>query len=171
MQQPSGTIVYTDQLGEADILSIKDSFKKKYFVGQLQSNKPVKLVLSKAEHRYVDSVITLLPKLYWQNSLFNNSERIPKDSIWARIDKQHKESADRIVNAKSDSSRNQAISKWIEASNTFQFSVPIFLRNRSIFFFYFKRLCGSQCGTSDLSVYRLENGVYKKWFLIDGGEY
>ena len=169
---PQGTLVYTDKLDDYVILNIKESLKKQIFVGKLASKKGRDtFILSKSELKYIDSILRKLHLVFWKDSIFSNSKRISKDSLWSRIDNQNRKSYENLINATSDSSRNLAKRNWIDNANTFQFSIPIFLRSKSIFFFYYIRLCGSMCGVSDLSVYRIENGVYKKWFLISGGAF
>jgi hypothetical protein len=165
---PVGTLVYTDMLDKFAISDMKESLGKKVYIGRTASLTYDTLKLSKAEVKYVDSILRTLPTLYWQDSIFAESRRIPKDSLWSWISKQNKKSYDDIVKATSDSLRKLANKAWMTNANTFQFSMPIFLRKKTIFFFYYMRICGSLCGVTDLSVYRLENGVYKKWFLISG---
>lgn len=166
---PEGVLVYTDRLDDAVISEMKKSLRKRTYIGKTALNKSDTLTLSRSEIKYIDSVVSAFPKLFWTHSLFSHSERISRDSLWPRIDKQFKKSYDSLVKATTDFGRQIARREWIKNANTFQFATPIFLRNRTIFIFYYMRLCGSLCGVTDLSVYRLENGAYKRWIVISKG--
>lgn len=89
--------------------------------------------------------------------------------MWARIEKQNREFYKKRLTDTTEADRLKLLGNQIENANTFQFSPPIYFRNNSIFIFYFIRLCGSLCGVEELSFYRLENGNYKKWFVLTGG--
>lgn len=91
--------------------------------------------------------------------------------MWILIERKNKEF---YAQKSFDTSKNEIIKpigRQVQNANTFQFSPIIYLREKSIFLFYFIRLCGSLCGVYELYFYRLENGKYKKWLLLSGGAF
>jgi hypothetical protein len=90
---------------------------------------------------------------------------IPADSMWSFISKQIR------LAFKEKPAESHASLHWMSYSTVFQFSKPIFLKNRSIVIFYFLRVCSANCGVEDFSVYRWQNGEYRHWLTIAGGTF
>lgn len=169
-EHPNGTLYYTDRLDSGFIKRIRESLKRRKFIGgPTSSNTYATVRLSKKEKKYLDSSLNKFYSNFWQDTLFKNSKRIPVDSMWARIQKQNREFHKNRIRDTTEAALINSIRKEVENANTFQFSPLIYFRNKSIFISFFVRLCGNTCGVDELSFYKLENGIYKKWFLISGG--
>ena len=149
-----------------------ESLKRRKFIGGPTSSNTYDTVrLSKKEKKYLDSSLNELYSNFWQDTLFKNSKRIPVDSMGARIEKQNREFYKNKISDTTQAGSINSIRNQVENANTFQFSPLVYFRSKSIFIFFFVRLCGGTCGVDELSFYKLENGVYKKWFLISGGAF
>ena len=154
----SDSIRYTDQIKAVTDFSFTENFKNSSIIGYDFSKKSkVNIKLSKKENAQLRKELRNFYGVRWRDSLFTNSRMIPADSMWSTISKGIRFAF--AVNPNAD---------YMSYSTVFQFSKPIFLRNRSIAIFYFLRLCSSQCGVEDFSVYKLDNGEYKRWLILSG---
>jgi hypothetical protein len=166
-EHPEGTLYYTDKLDSGLIVRIKGSLQKRKFIGRINSTTYGKIRLSRKEKRYLDSNINKLYSIRWKDSLFENSRMIPNDSMWAHIDRRNREFS-KFARVATTEAIN-LVNNRVTFCNTFQFSCPIYFRDRSIFIVFFIRLCGNECGVEELAFYRLEEDMYKKWFIVYGG--
>jgi hypothetical protein len=136
------------------------------FIGKSSPEKCDTLLLSIKEKKCLVSTINKLKSYYWKDSLFVNSKRIPADRMWAHIKNQNQ----KVFRSKSkdttEAGNIEFINELVDSASTFQFSPLIYFRNKSIFIVYILRLCGGECGDDELAIYRLENGIYKKWFIL-----
>ncbi len=169
-QQPDGTIYYTDKLDDWCISIIKKSLHKRKLIGIGRPMNVDTLRLSRKEQKYFDSVINKLKFNYWSDSLFPNSKRIPVDSFHSHISQKNREFHQAIARDTSNNSIN-FIGKMVSFSNTFQFSPLIYFRNKSLLLFFVLRMCGGDCGIYELNLYKFEDGIYRKWLLINGGAF
>jgi hypothetical protein len=170
-EHSEGKLYYTDKLDSNIILEIKHKIKARKYMLNNTLGEFETIVISKKEKKYIDSILNKTYAYIWSDSLFANSKRIPKDSMWTHIERKNKEF---YAQKSFDTSKNEiikSIGRQVQNANTFQFSPIIYLREKSIFLFYFIRLCGSLCGVYELYFYRLENGKYKKWLLLSGGAF
>jgi hypothetical protein len=167
-QEPfSDSIRYTDKLKPVTNIRVLDNFQHSEIVGyDLSTQKKVKIKLSKEENAQLQRELQGFYKVRWHDSLFVDSRMIPADSMWSFVSSQLKLAFSKNSKEKPDSSIN-----YMSYSTVFQFSKPIFLRNRSFVIFYFLRLCASDCGVEDFSVYRMQNGQYKRWLSMGGGAF
>jgi hypothetical protein len=173
-QEPeSDTITHTDQLHKYGIELIKRSFQNDTIWGWENGERSKEwLILSKPEKKYVKRLANKMEQLKQDGPLFPGTRMIAQDSMWAYITKRNKEFWQfylRKVKSGDTTNLNKTLDSRVGYCNVFQFSSPIFLRNKSLVIFYYLRMCGSECGVQDLSVYRLENGEYKRWLFVDGG--
>ena len=166
-EHPNGTLFYTDRLDSGLIKRIKESLKRRKFIGRTSLTTYDTIHLSRKEKRHLISSVNNFYSNIWTDSLFNNSKMIPKDSMWFRITKQNKEFYEQRQKAKSKN--NNYTADMVHNANTFQFSPVIYLRNKSLFIVYYLRLCGGQCGVQEFAFYKLENGEYKKSVIVSGG--
>ena len=166
-EQPKGTLYYVDKLNKDFITLFKDKFRNRKIIGIVEYNVFDSMLLSGKEMRLIKSGINKLYSFRWNDSLFLNSKRIPGGSMWAHISKRNKEFSAMARTLPKD--QLHITNDRVTYANVFTFSYPIWLRNGSMFILFFYRMCGPECGVNELAVYRLENGVYKKWILIYGG--
>ena len=171
-EHPEGTLYYTDKLDSAQVLYISGYLQKRKFKNLTISKKSVnhKIRLSRKEKKYLDSSVNTLYSICWKDSLFENSKRIPKDSMWAHIQRRNRE----VYALAMDSTRPEkirSVNYRVMYSNTFQFCFPVYFRNRSFFLVYFLRMCGPECGVQELSFYKRENDSYKKWVVVMKGDF
>jgi|GEM_PF-4826254 len=170
LEQPAHTIYYTDQLHSEWISGIKDRLKSQRLVGYTGFAGRKELYLTKDEKKHIDSCLVNLSAHLWEDSLFGNSKRISKDSMWGHIRKR-REIYEKARSAARQFDTTVTMDNTIEQANVFQFSPPIFIRNNSICIVSFVRLCGSECGVHELTVYRFQNGQYERWLFLDGGAF
>lgn len=166
-EQPKGTLFYVDKLNNDFIKLFKDKFRKRKIVGWIKYTVEDSILLSGKEMRYIKSAINKLSSFRWNDSLFPDSKRIPADSMWQHISKRNREFSQMVKTLPAEELRK--VKGRDIFSNVFIFYWPVWLRDRSIFILFFYRMCGRECGINDLALYRLENGVYKKWMVIYGG--
>jgi hypothetical protein len=170
-EHPNGTLVYTDRLDSGLVKGLRESLKGRLFIGKTSSTTYDTIQLTRTEKKYLDSSVNGFYSNFWEEALFENSRRIPIDSMWTHIAKRNRESYESRQRDTATKGSINFIRNFVENANTFQFSPPVYFRNKSIFIFFFIRMCGSTCGINELSFYRLENGTYKKWFIISGGAF
>jgi hypothetical protein len=168
-QHPSGTIYYTDRLGDWPLRQIKKLIAGRRFTGPSTATSYDTVYLSVKEKKYLNASVKKLQSYYWKDSLFQNSKRIPEDSMWAHIQRQNRTFYEKHKTDTSETGTNKWIGGMIANANTFQFSPPIYFRNRSICLVYILRLCHSSCGMEELTFFKMENGRFKRWFLLGGG--
>jgi hypothetical protein len=168
-EYPTGTLYYTDKLDSSIVLWIKENLQKRNLVGITRKKIDERIKLTKKEKRYLDSNINTLFSFCWKDSLFENSKRMPNDSMWAHIRRRNREATNLAKEA--EAAGRKPIYDRVMSSSTFQFSFPVYFRDRSVFLLYFIRMCGSECGHNELAFYRLINGNYERWLLVNGGEF
>lgn len=166
---PTGTLFYTDRLDSGLIKRIKESLKRRKFIGQTSPSTYDTIRLSRKEKRHLIVSLNNFYSNIWTDSLFQDSKMIPKDSMWFRITKQNKEFYEQRQKARAKNNLDDYVADMVQNANTFQFSPVIFFRNKSLLVFYYLRLCGGQCGVQEFAFYKLENGEYKKSVIISGG--
>ena len=167
----SDTITYTDKLMSVTTPLIPTMLQTSKIVGyDVSTQKKTELSLSKSEKKQLLQDASTMDKIIWDELLFPNSKMIPVDSLWPYISKRQNEIS-KIIHAKVDQAGSNRSANIDRASycSVFQFSKPIFLRKGTIAIFYFLRICGSECGIEDLSVYKLQDGLYKRWLIVGGG--
>jgi len=173
-EQKDGQITYTDRLGQSTIAKINKYLAGTQIRGYDRTANKIVINLSNTEQKSLRSNLQLLKTFRWTDSMFAGSSRIPVDSMWQQITKKNQEFADiyRTALQRNDSSvLTNLIGDRVTYCNTFQFSPLIFMRNKKLFAFYILRLCGGSCGIEDLSIYKLNDGQYKKWLTITGGAF
>lgn len=165
-QHSEGILYYTDKLDSATVTWIKGALQKRTLrnIGIVRTH--VKIRLSRKEKKYLDSNINALYSFCWKDSLFKYSKRISVDSMWTHIHRKNQE-----VSKLAKEANKYSLNNLVRMSNTFQFSFPVYFRNRAVFLLYFIRMCGGLCGVKELAFYKLEKGGYKKWIFVDGGEF
>jgi hypothetical protein len=173
-QEPeSDTITHTDKLHNHGIELIKQSFQYDTIWGWEKGERSKEwLILSKSEKTYVKRSANKMRQLKQDCPLFPGCRMIAEDSMWSYITKRNREFWQfyfRKVKSGDTTDLDKSLDSRVGYCNVFQFSPPIFLRNKTLVIFYYLRMCGSECGLQDLSVYRLENGEYKRWLFVDGG--
>lgn len=160
-QHPDGTIFYTDKIDSAIILRIKQSLKGRRFINQAISGVYDTIYLTKKEKLHLDSNINSLFSFTWKDNLFQNSKRLPKDSMWARITYEMKKTQALIKSDTAKASIRKHLDEMYKNANTFQFSPLIYFRNKSLFLVYILRFCGGDCGVEELTFYKFQDGKYK----------
>jgi hypothetical protein len=168
-EHPNGTLYYTDKLDSGTISWIKEYLQKKKFINITRKDNH-RIRLSGKEKEYLDSSINKLYSICWKDSLYENSRSIPVDSMWTHIQKKNREFS-KLASDAAVAGKTLSINNRVNFSNTFQFTFPIYFRDRSIFLLYFIRLCGGECGVQELAFYKLENGHYEKWISVNWGEF
>jgi len=165
LQPGSDTITYTDRIKPIVIPSLgKILLKDRIPCYDITGHTKTEFVPSALEMSQIQHAAKYITKIRWDDSLFSNSREISVDSMWSYISNRQKE-----LSFSSNTSDN--INNIVSYCSVFQFSKPIFLRNKTIVIFYFMRLCGSSCGEENLSIYRLQNGKYQRWLTIQGADF
>jgi hypothetical protein len=169
----SDTLTYTDRIDTRhNQIFFKTLNNSKIFGYEIGTKKKVELTLSSTDRRKLANAVNSAARLKWDDSLFDNSRIISVDSLWQYISRRNREVSELIRTdlATGDNMRH-ANAKRVSYCSVFQFSKPIFLKGQAIVIFYFRRLCGGECGIEDLSVYKLKEGVYRRWLLLGGGAF
>ncbi|HEY0897730.1 MAG TPA: hypothetical protein VGD90_00290 [Sphingobacteriaceae bacterium] len=116
-------------------------------VGRLSSEKLKDfLVLTNQEKSQVKRELELMNQQLWPKGLFKNSIMLDRDSLGYL-------------------SKPLGYLKYGKKYKTgfYTFSKPIFLRNNTICILFLDYWCSGLCGDTDISVYKKENGRWKKW--------
>lgn len=171
-EQANGTILYSDKISKHLPTNIYSQLLNKDSISGLdvldyRDGRWVSLKLSAEDKKDIRIILQKTNTWQWKDNLFENSRRMPADSVQSYL---RKHLITYIEDRKRSDSLGTArtVSRYV---NVFMFAPPIYLNNRKFVLFYFWRDCGSDCGVDELCVYRLENGVYKKWILLSGGAF
>jgi hypothetical protein len=165
---------YTDRLDDFTIKYLKSHLGQGDITGYINSNDRIELKLKRDDRRKLHKILRNLHYPIFYKGDFSNATFLSVDSLWKYISSRKLEIfriyKDSLNDKNSDAYKRYEVLRF-EYPKVFQFSPLIRLDNNRILIFYFRKLCGSDCGFEDLSVYRLENGIYKKWFMISGAVY
>lgn len=108
------------------------------------------LVLSAEELKYAKRTIKEMDEKIWDRKLFGRWEELDADEL--------------LKMTRSRWGWEKYYKKY--STGYYSFSKPIFLRDNSICIFYIGYSCGEFCHEADLSVYKTENGKWKKWIVL-----
>lgn len=160
------TFLYTDKLDSFFLNKIKYTITKNKICGDkfIRYNKFKKYCfkLSPKEMNYIISEFLKYKQSYWGENLFPNSKLILLDTL------------DRIKKSLSDTlSVNRII--YSKLLHVRQFTKPVFFHNGKMFllqtlsWWLGEDLHSVRAISHDLSIYKQQYGVWKRWINIDGG--
>lgn len=163
----SQKIVYTDTT--ISISSNLERFKEIFSYSTVTDKRHGKsITLTKDEQNLILSNIG--KQVVWNERLFPNSIRIPKDSIWVVLERLKSDRKVAFNNAKSYRD-TVAMKELLGDPYVFTFNKPVYLRNNTLCFLTFTALCGTECGQSEMSFYKKESGEWRKWLVISASEF
>jgi hypothetical protein len=155
--QDTAKIYYIDSLISFSHLK-PGTFNKKKFQHtaiMYRSLKGNSIRLTSAERKHVISEFKKMQSQVWQKNLFNNSQRIPYDSVGVYL---------------ASFERKNHPYHPANGYQYWRFSRPVYLRGDTICLIAFVYMCGSLCGEDEFALYKKnEDGRWERFVLISGG--
>ncbi|AXY77969.1 hypothetical protein D3H65_30000 [Paraflavitalea soli] len=166
--QRHGTIYYADRPLEGVLkLHVKELSKPviKSIIGFHSTDS---IVLTAAERRFLIRQLKRSLTTALNDNLFPISKRIAVDDISAFVSARNRKIIDSLRAMGAAARDSFFISNSIHEA--FFFTMPIYIRDRSIFlhFFMWNTISG---GAVNLSFYRKENDKWVKWIEVSGGDF
>ncbi len=163
---PEGQIVYTDRLNIEHLNRALQYLRKSVITGITNETKMNSIVLSKQEKKLLFQKLNEFTYPFWTENLFSNSIMIKDENISGYIKKIYREYSESFVDPTNSAADKSNIINSYSRPSIFEFSLPVYLRENTIFVVFHSYYCGSPCGFDELSLYKLENKTYKKWLVV-----
>jgi hypothetical protein len=164
--QIKGTIHYASHCRDRVLSREMKELSQEVIVNELRSDS---IRLSAKERRYLLRQLKKPENIELPDNLFPDSKRVEPDSLEEFVVRQNQRIRDSLMASGNPKARDEYYSgKTLYLP--FYFTRPIYLRNRSIILFHFMWRFRNG-GSHDLSFYRKENGKWKRWISISGGDW
>jgi hypothetical protein len=170
-QQPEGKIIYTDKLNSNEIFKIKLRLKSETIQSIGKDTRQNSVVLSRLERKEIARQFDLLCSPFWSDNLFNDSKLVPIENLWPYFKTVYQEYSESLSNPNSSETDRSNLVKNYQRPSVFQFSPPIYLKDKTICLIYVRSLCGNPCGVGELAFYKKENGQWNKWVVVSVDNY
>ncbi len=161
-------IVYVDTVNATG--SVPTQLKEIFQKGKVTDKRlGSSITLTKSEQEYLLS--QLGQRIVWNDNLFEKGKRICSDSMWNFLGKLNAERVATINKASIDKD-SLTIKKLQQLKNypfVFTFAKPIYIRDNSVCLISLGAMCGGDCGQTETSFYKKENGEWTIWIVVTSG--
>ncbi|MBL0140136.1 MAG: hypothetical protein IPP86_16680 [Bacteroidetes bacterium] len=161
-------IVYVDTVGPNSYVQekLQEAFKKDTIIDKRRGNS---ITLTESEMNHIIS--QLGKETIWYDNLFFNCKRIDSDSLLSVAKQMYAERVQSLNEAilKKDTARIKDLKQ--NYSYVFEFTKPIYIRDNTICLISFNAMCGLDCGQSETSFYKKDEGEWTKWVLVSSGDF
>jgi hypothetical protein len=165
--QNTGTVYYADKLSDGFIDFNLKPFTKNKIISIAKTPSIDSITLTNSELIYIKKSLKSLRYFYWPDNLINNSKRIRSDSLEPFLTRLRRHAIDSIKQLKDVSEQNKY---FLNSYKSFAFSKPIFLRDGSILLMFFSWYDGHG-GSSMLSFFHKDENFWRKWIIVNAGDW
>ena len=130
---PEGQIVYTDRLNIEHLNRALQYLRKSVITGITNETKMNSIVLSKQEKKLLIQKLNEFTYPFWTENLFSNSIMIKDENISGYIKKIYREYSESFVDPTNSASDKSNIINSYSRPSIFEFSLPVYLRENTIF--------------------------------------
>ncbi|MEP7264579.1 MAG: hypothetical protein ABI772_08775 [Bacteroidota bacterium] len=107
----------------------------------------------------------------WSNKVLPRFIKIEADSMESYFISENKRHDDLMKDAllNKDTAtfyKNKYVHPWV-----FTITKPVYFRDNSFCLINIIALCGTSCGRSEIAVYKMEEGNWMRWLVLEAGDY
>ncbi len=165
--QPEGQIIYAEKINKDDLKKIKDKIRVQSIYDRSKTVNQNYINLTTKEKKYILHHLEDCCFPTWKEDLFPNSKIFKSEDAVAYIKKTYSEYLEKYNNPNNTEEDRMNMVKSYQRPNIFKFSKPVYLRENTLFFFYFSSTCGDPCGFEEIAFYRKENNNWVRWILVE----
>jgi hypothetical protein len=165
--QSEGSIYYSEKISKKELNNIKEKIQVQSIYDHKKADNKNYLNLTRQEKKYLMSQLEICCTPTWQDDLFKDSKIVKSDDIVSYIKTSYTEYLEKYNNPNNSEEERMTMVKNYQRPNVFTFSKPVYLRDETLFFFYFSSTCGDPCGFEEFSFYKKENNEWKKWIVVE----
>jgi hypothetical protein len=160
LKKTNGNIVYTNHISPVDALRIRNKLKSELVYNK--SSETNSLVITKHERKQIEKQLELLSKPYWSANLFKESKMIDQQNVNTYFKDVYNQYSETLTNPNNSQLDKSNLLKETPEPFVFEFTPPLYLRDKSLCIVYMKTLCGVSCGGEELTVFKKQNEKWEK---------
>ena len=159
-----GSIVYTNHISITDAYRISTKLKAERLNDK--NNPSNILFISTKERKEIQKELALLSKPFWNSDLFKESKMIEEQSVDNYFRTVFNEYSETLSNPNNSQIDKSNLLKETPQPYVFEFTPPLYLRDKSLCLIFMKTICGSECGSEELTFYKKENEKWEKFMVL-----
>jgi len=169
--QPEGQIIYAEKISKNDFKKLKDKIKVPSIYDRSKTVNQNYINLTSKEKNNLLQQLENCSVPFWKEELFPNSKIFKSDDAVSFIKKSYLDYLENYNNPNNTEEDRMTMVKNYQRPTIFKFSKPVYLRDNTMFFFYFSSTCGDPCGFEEISFYKKENNQWVKWIVVERKDY
>lgn len=163
-KKSSGEIVYTNHLSGPDGVMILHKLKSpQIHSAESESNF---IELSRNERKQLEMQIKELVQPFWNRNLFRSCQMIEHVNVQAYFKSVYNHYSETLSNPNNSQLDKSNLLKETPQPFVFEFTPPLYLRNKTVCLLFMKTVCGVNCSSSELTFFKKENDKWVKWVSV-----
>ncbi len=163
-KKPDGSIVYTNHIGETDAQRILIKLKSEYF--QSSDTKVNPVTITKQERKILENQIKTLTKPYWNANLFKESNVIEEENVMNYFRSVYNHYSETLSDPNNSQIDKSNLLKESPEPYVFEFTPPLYLKDKTVCMIFIKTLCGSNCGGSEMRFYKKVSNNWEQLAVV-----
>ena len=163
--QPEGKIVYTNKLIPERIDFACKVLGQDVIAGPDGAAGRNSIILSKTEKKLLIQALRDNLNLNLNDNLFRGSKMVKSEYLPGYFRKYYQDFSEKLTDPYIDHKAQANIMKMYKRPIVFAFTMPVYIRNKSICVSYISYRCGNSCGYDELSFYKKTNDEWTKYIV------
>jgi len=169
--QPEGKIVYTNKLIPERIDFACKVLGQDVIAGSDGAAGRNSIILTKNEKKYLINALRENLNLNLSDNLFRGSKMVKSEYLPGYFKKYYQDFSEKLTDPYIDHKTQANIMKMYKRPIVFAFTMPAYIRKKSLFVSYISYRCGNSCGHDELSFYKKENNDWTKYIVVYSNNY